>query len=73
MAGRVSIERMRRALFVLVGAEASAGVLDRYLGDHVPPSTALQVGAPIDGAERKDRWRLWINATVEPDLPPVSG
>lgn len=60
-------------LFELVGEEACAAVLDRYLRDHVPPSTALQVGAPVDGVDHSDRWRLWINATVEPDLPPLSG
>ena len=42
-------------------------MLERYLSDHVPPSTALQVGAPVEGVEHNDRWRLWINATVEPD------
>ena len=55
-------------LFELVGAEACATVLDRYLRDPSPPSTALQVGVPIEGVEHSDRWRLWINAEVEPDL-----
>lgn len=27
----------------------------------------------MDDVDHSDRWRLWINATVEPDLPPVSG
>lgn len=51
-----------------VGASDRAGPLSRYVAASVNDTAALLPGVPAEGASRDARWRLAVNALVEPDL-----
>jgi len=64
------LTEVQRAGYLLeqVDRPDRADVLAQQLEGRRVPATALRPDAPIDGAPRVDRWRLLVNAVVEPDL-----
>ena len=51
-----------------VGAEGKAGPLKTYVRTGAHESTLLLPNAPRGKAVRDERWKLFVNARVEPDL-----
>lgn len=51
-----------------VGAEGKAGPLKTYVRSRAHESTLLLPNAPRGKAVRDERWKLFVNAHVEPDL-----
>ena len=51
-----------------VGAEGKAGPLKTYVRAGAHESTLLLPNAPRGKAVRDERWKLFVNAHVEPDL-----
>lgn len=51
-----------------VGADAKAGPLKTYVQARAHESTLLLPSAPRGKAVRDERWKLFVNAHVEPDL-----
>jgi len=51
-----------------VGASDRTGLLARYVAASVNETVPLLPSVPAEGAARDARWRLAVNAVVEPDL-----
>lgn len=52
----------------LVEHSARSVRLAHYLADRAAETTPLVPGAETSSARRDERWKLWINADLEPDL-----
>ncbi len=59
-------QRLGYVLESVVGSKLVAH-LKEYVRDRAPESTALLPSAPHDTSERDTAWRLWVNASVEPE------
>jgi predicted transcriptional regulator of viral defense system len=55
-------------LFEILGDESKATPLAKYVEKIKPLPAALMPGSGIKGAKLNNRWRLYINAKVEPEL-----
>ena len=51
-----------------VGAPPKAIPLQEYVRTHARESTPLMPGLPQEDSHRDNRWKLWVNAQVEPEL-----
>ena len=68
---QVFLDRRRRSIAcgrVRVGAEGKAGPLKTYVRARVHESTLLLPNAPRGNAVGDERWKLFVNAHVKPDL-----
>jgi predicted transcriptional regulator of viral defense system len=55
-------------LLDLVEADEAASALESHVGAHAKEYTQLVPGSEDDDGERNARWKLIVNARVEPDL-----
>jgi predicted transcriptional regulator of viral defense system len=55
-------------LFELLGDESKAAALAKYIEKIKPLPVALVPGSGIKGSKLNKKWRLYINAKVEPEL-----
>jgi hypothetical protein len=55
-------------LLDLAGAHKTADGIAEYIKEKQPVRTPLAPARSIKGAKMESRWRVFVNAKVEPDL-----